>query len=164
MIKYIAKANDNVISHCKCRAPLASPPGQLDCPWCGCGWMICCTDCGKAFVYGKVVNADDTYDTLIRMNYVRRGYTNVTDEELQNDARMMEEMLTPFEVGDIVVYFDGCYFSVGEEPIEFEGLYASHKLDRLPHAIALKRPEYLREVLGDVNYWLSRERPERLQD
>lgn len=115
-------------------------------------------------MYGKVVEVDDTYDALIRKNYARRGYTNVTDEEFQNDARLMEEMLAPFEVGDTIVYFDGYYFSIDEKPIEFDGMYASHKFDSLPHAIALQRPEYLREILGDVDYWRSRERPERLQD
>lgn len=164
MIKYLAKANDNVISHCKCEAPLASPPGQLDCPWCGCGWMICCTKCGKAFVFGKVVEADATYESLIRADYAQRGYSSVTDEEIQNDARMMEEMLAPFAVGETVIYLDGCYFSLGEAPIEFEGLYASHKLDRLPHAVAIEQPNYLRQILGDTAYWFERERPDRQQD
>jgi len=126
--------------------------------------MICCTKCGKAFVYGRIVETDATYEALIRADYARRGYATVTDEEIHNDACMMEEMLAPFEVGETIAYLDGCYFRLEETPIEFEGLFASHKFDRLPHASALERADHLREVLGAKSYWFERERPDRLQE
>lgn len=126
--------------------------------------MICCTKCGKAFVYAAVVEIDDTYENLIRTDYARGGYTSVTDEDIRNDASLMEEMLEPFNVGEIIVYFDGEYFKLGAQLIEFEGLFARHKLERLPHAVALDHPEYLREHLGGSAYWFERERPDRNQD
>ena len=110
--------------------------------------MIPCGKCGKSFTYGNIVETDDTYEALIRDEFVRRG-SNLTQEEVQRYARLMEEMLSPFDVGDTVVYLDGCYFSLDEAPIEFEGLYASHKLERLPRAIALDRPAHLLSFLCD---------------
>jgi len=163
VVKYIAKANDDVLSHCACTGALASPPGQLDCPWCGCGWMICCTECGKAFVYAKIVEVDATYKDLISADYRRRGYKTVSNENIAQDADAMERALTPFRVGEVIVYFDGSYFSLeGDGPVEFEGWYASHKLDQLPHVVACNDPAHLRGLLGETSYWLERELPDRL--
>ena len=57
MVKYIAKANNDVLSHCQCADTLAAGPAQLDCPWCGCGWLFSCIKCRKAFTFGRVVSA-----------------------------------------------------------------------------------------------------------
>jgi hypothetical protein len=47
---YLRKANDDFVSHCKCPKAdsLISSPGQMDCPWCGCGWLFICSRCNKA--------------------------------------------------------------------------------------------------------------------
>jgi hypothetical protein len=39
--------------------------------------------------------------------------------------------------------------------------FAHHQLERLPHAEALGDPSRLRDVLGDKEYWLDRERVDR---
>jgi len=161
MIKYIAKANNDGISHCACSAPLASAPGQLDCPWCGCGWLICCTECGKAFTYGKVVEVDATYEGLIRADYERRGFDDITDDEIQDEARMMADILAGFAIGETIIYLDGCYLPLAQAPIAFDGVFASHSFDRLPHADALQAPERLSAALGVKSYWLAREKPDR---
>ncbi len=58
MPKFLFKANDDVLSYCSCVGEPAMSTGQLDCPWCGCGWLISCAKCGKAFTYAVVRETD----------------------------------------------------------------------------------------------------------
>jgi hypothetical protein len=161
MAKWIAKANDDVLSHCRCEAPLAGTPGQLDCPWCGCGWLISCAVCRRAFAYGRVVEIEQTTQQFIADDYARRGFKSVTADEIKQDAAFTEDMLAPFGVGEIVVYLDGLFVALHERDVSFTGIFAKHRLDTLPHAAALQTPATLRETLGDKRYWLDRERPDR---
>lgn len=161
MIKYVAKANDDVLSHCTCESPLAAVPGQLDCPWCGCGWLICCAECGRAFVYGRIVETNDTYESLVAADYKRRGFKTITDDDIKNDAAMLAELLEPFDVGETVVYLDGLFFRLHERDLAFTGIFSKHDFGELPHAVAVREPTYLRSVLGNRTYWFDRERPDR---
>ncbi len=36
---YLVKANDDLVSHCRCERTFIGAPSQIDCPWCGCGWV-----------------------------------------------------------------------------------------------------------------------------
>src|SRR3546814_5060445 len=73
----------------------------------------------------------------------------------------MAEALDEFEVGDVVVYLDGHYWKRDAVNIVFGGYYVTLSLKRLPHAEALSDPALLDRVLGDKDYWLKRERPDR---
>jgi hypothetical protein len=161
MIKWFAKANDSVISHCRCISALAATNGQLDCPWCGCGWMISCIVCRKGFIFARIVEIESTYEEVLATDTRNRGLKNVTAAAIADCASWMRDTLAPFPVGETIVYLDGGYFEVDARNIEFEGIYARHTLDRLPHTISLEKPDYLRHVLGDPNYWYERERPNR---
>jgi hypothetical protein len=163
MAKFLVKANDQLVSHCTCTAPLASCSSQLDCPWCGCGWLICCQECGKAFTFAKVIQTDLTYEQIIRRDFSKRGY-DVGDSEVADLAIWLAEAMAPFELDDIVIYLDGAYFGIDERDIEFTGLFAEHSLNHLPHAEALKDSAVLGEVLGEASYWFDRERPDRSGD
>jgi len=46
---YLVKASNDLISHCKCEYAPIGAPGQMDCPWCGCGWLFLCPKCRRAF-------------------------------------------------------------------------------------------------------------------
>jgi hypothetical protein len=159
--KFFFKANDDVLSHCRCEGAPAMSEGQLDCPWCGCGWMISCSQCGKSFIFAEVRETDIPLIELGRREVARRGITDATEQEIEEWAEAMAEALACFDVGDIVVYLDGSYWAVDSTDIEFEGYFAFHKLDRLPHRDALADPALLRRVLGDPKYWFDRERPDR---
>lgn len=159
--KFLFKANDDVLSFCQCENEPAMSSGQLDCPWCGCGWMIACSRCTKSFVFAEVRATHIPLMELGRREVAARGLTTVTEPEIAEWAQGMARMLDKFEVGDIVVYLDGWYWRVDSTDLAFDGDYASHRLDRLPHAEALEDPARLRAILGDQQYWLDRELPDR---
>jgi hypothetical protein len=158
--KFFFKANDDVLSHCSCVDPPAMSTGQLDCPWCGCGWLISCAKCSKSFTFAVVRETDIPLIELGRREVEIRGLTTVTDEEIQEWADGMAETLEAFEVGDVVVYLDGSYWTIDSTNVEFDGYFASHKFDVLPHSVARADPAHLDRVLGNTAYWLERELPE----
>jgi hypothetical protein len=159
--KYFFKASDAVLSHCACSNAPAQSEGQLDCPWCGCGWLISCLECGKAFTFAEVRATDVPLIEFGRREIASRRLKDVTEQDLDNWVEWMAETLDRFEVGDIVVYLDGHYWKRDATNVVFGGFYASHSLKRLPHAEALSDPGHLDRVLGDKRYWLQRERPDR---
>ena len=137
--------------------------GQLDCPWCGCGWLIACSKCAQSFTFAEVRNTELSLEELGRREARTRGLATVTEDELADWAAGMAEALDYFDVGDIVVYLDGSYWTIDATNVEFSGYYASHSLERLPHAEALSDPPRLSAILGDQRYWLDREKPDREQ-
>lgn len=157
MIKLLAKANDSVLSHCRCPTPLASLPSQMDCPWCGCGWLICCLECHRAFTYAQVIEVDTDYEAFIGQNY-RRGQRvgNVSSELIDSASSWLKGELESIPVGTTVVYLDGRYFVLDAEPRAFEGIYAAHAFRHLPHYVALKEPAHLDRTLGQRWYWSER--------
>ena len=161
MAKFIFKANDEVLSHCKCVGEPAMSTGQMDCPWCGCGWLISCSRCAKAFTYAVVKETEVPLAELGRREAKRRGLTSVTEQDHEAWAAGMAEALEPFRVGDIVVYLDGQYWLLGQRNVRFEGYYATHDLVELPHAKALRDPSALGAILGEKAYWIDRERADR---
>ena len=159
--KFLFKANNDVLSFCECENEPAMSEGQLDCPWCGCGWMIACSKCSKSFVFAEVRETDIPLMELGWRDAAARGSKSVTQADIADWAEDMADLLDHFEVGDIVVYLDGGYFTVDSADVQFDGFYASHKLDRLPHAEALEDAGHLKAMLGDRQYWLDRELPEQ---
>lgn len=123
--------------------------------------MISCSQCAKAFVFAEIRESQVPLEELGRREAERRGLSSITQEEVTEWAEGMAEALAPFDVGDVIVYLDGEYFRVNDINVRFEGYFASHDLKQLPHAEALEQPGRLLECLGDSNYWLSRELPDR---
>src|SRR5262245_31898380 len=61
---WLVKANNNFISWCRCDdAPIAWGQ-QLDCPWCGCGWLFSCLKCRKSFTFARAVLMKETIQEL----------------------------------------------------------------------------------------------------
>jgi hypothetical protein len=162
LAKFLFKANDSVLSFCRCIGEPAMSTGQLDCPWCGCGWLIACSKCLRPFTFAEVRETDVPIAELGWREAKARGLSsNVTEEKIAEWAEGMIEALDPFDIGDIVIYLDGSYWTVDSTNIEFTGYFAKHQLERLPHAEALADESRLRAILGDKNYWLEREDADR---
>jgi len=120
--KFFFKANDDVLSHCRCEGAPAMSEGQLDCPWCGCGWLIACSQCRKSFTFAEVRETDIPLLELGRREAEARGLKDITDEEVADWAEGMADRLSHFEIGDIVVYLDGLYWRIDETDIAFNAL------------------------------------------
>jgi hypothetical protein len=159
-IKYLVKANDEGISHCRCEHSLAGGPIQLDCPWCGCGWMIACMTCHRAFTYARVVEIEGDYAALAERDLTSRGY-QVDADDICQAADWFAAAMAPLSLGEVVVHLDGNYFPLDTAPVHFSGDFAEHRLDRLPHALERTHPGQLDAILGDKAYWIERERPDR---
>ena len=135
--------------------------GQLDCPWCGCGWLISCAQCRKAFTFAVVRETDTPLIEFARREVITRGIEEqVTDDELRDWVEDRAKILDFFDVGDVVVYLDGSYWTVDSTNVEFDGYFAFHSFEILPHALARDDPPLLNRTLGDQKYWIDRELPE----
>src|ERR1051325_398886 len=106
---YLRKANDYLISHCTCaRAEaLISEPGQMDCPWCGCGWLFTCMKCRKAFTFAEAMEVGLSWEELADRDI--RGFYECDPEAEEAEAWVgsMKEMLKEVRAGEQYVYLDG---------------------------------------------------------
>ena len=99
---------------------------------------------------------------IARAEVEARNLTDrVTEDEMKDWAEAMTSDFNNFEINQKVIYLDGSYFPVDTKNIDFEGYFAHHTLETLPHAEALIEPSKLIEILSDKNYWLERELPDR---
>ena len=159
-IVYLRKSSDEVINHCHCGDGRISYPGQMDCPWCGCGWLFSCLTCRKAFTFAEGFELDSTLEAL-----ARESIRQLWDEDPKGDdvaawAGDMEQILEDVEVGKRYVIIDGQVIPADCEGAEFNGWFASHKLESLPQVDALNDSEILDKTLALPKYWIDRELPD----
>ena len=131
---YLAKANDDVISHCRCapREALITWPPQMDCPWCGCGWLFVCMSCNKAFTFATGVLVNESLPELGERDLRRMRRRDPTEDQVLEWAEAMQIFLKGVEVGRTYVYLDGCCLSMDSEAVAFEGWAARQSLPHLP--------------------------------
>lgn len=141
---------------CFCTCPLEealiAAPGQMDCPWCGCGWLFSCTKCRKAFTFAIATEVPFSLRELARGDIRRFGIT--TSVALVDSwVRDMSKMLDGLILGERYVYLDGAVHradpGVG---VRFSGIYKAHSLAKLPQCEPDATPDSLSEVLGR-SYW-----------
>ncbi len=154
---HLERANTKGVCFCTCPRALVALSNQLDCPWCGCGWLFCCCQCGKAFTYAKPVAIQMPLETIVRQDLAARGHT-LHKEFLSEAVEEMKGFLSMVDDdADEYVYLDGVPIPLNEKNVKFNGMFAAHKLKVLPHALELSKPGLLEQTLGDVDYWTSRE-------
>ena len=159
---YLFKANDEVISHCRC-APaetLVTWPPQMDCPWCGCGWLFTCIRCRKAFTFGKAASTPLSLEEIGRRDLEGRSSTNPTADDVEEWAGAMRILLKGVVPGETYVYLDGFFLPANSEAVTFEGWVARHDLPRMPQAEAVTDRQILDRTLSDRRYWEDRRLPE----
>jgi hypothetical protein len=85
---FLTKASDMVISHCRCPSEnaLIMFPAQMDCPWCGCGWLFTCRTCRKAFTFATAVEVEASLEELARQDLSSGFYRGkkVPDDALED--------------------------------------------------------------------------------
>lgn len=152
--KYLVKAGEEFVCHCKCEKALVSNPTlvQMDCPWCGCGWLFCCMDCGKPFSFARVELVDSSLEELAKRNLIAFG-VEATTEAVVAWVELMRMLTENLDVGQELVYLDGTLVPVTESDFEFEGIHKTHRFHNVPHLDVLNGRTTVDQVLGSLDYW-----------
>lgn len=156
---YLVKANNELISHCHCEPALISSPAQMDCPWCGCGWLFTCLECRKAFSFARAIETNESWESLGRrdmINFAKDSKRVPDDEDIEEWVRAMKRLHADVELGATYVYLDGVYADVDATDIDYVGWAAHHTFDRMPQVAALKDRDLIKTVLANRQYWDQR--------
>jgi hypothetical protein len=128
---YLTKANNDVISHCSCTDALVTFPSQMDCPWCGCGWLFTCIECRKAFVFARAIETDQTWEDLARRDLTNKWHESPSEDDILDWATAMEELMQDLVLNQEYVYLDGFFLPLdakgprGNNFTFFAGRYAA---------------------------------------
>jgi hypothetical protein len=162
---YLKKASNELISHCTCDdAPITFPP-QMDCPWCGCGWLFCCANCRKSFTFAVAVELNESWEATARRDLGNRGKDFIpTADDIADWIEAMQELCSEIEVGEEYVYLDGWFIPRETDEITIEGMHSYHELTCVPQVVALEDKAIIEEVLGNEAYWVENEVPQDEND
>ena len=154
---YLRKANDDLVSHCRCSKSeaLISSPAQMDCPWCGCGWLFICSRCRKAFTFAEAFETSEPLKKIGEQVLLQSNGESPTKKEVTDWTEWMKILLKGIKTGQQYVYFDGWMISTSEKDVHIDGWHSRHDLDFLPHVSALAGDRLLPEILGSTEYWHS---------
>jgi hypothetical protein len=150
---YLAKASDELVSHCRCHAALITYPPQMDCPWCGCGWLFTCIQCRKAFTFAKGVMVDESWEQTAERDLRNRFGRPASATDVAQWVAAMNALLEDVEVGQEYVYLDGIFIPSGVTAIEIQGWHSKHGLPYVPQVAATKDRTVLSDVLANEGYW-----------
>jgi len=156
-VVFLIKANDDLISHCKCEGIPIGAPAQMDCPWCGCGWLFICPNCRRAFTFAWAVEVELGWEQLAH-NDLDGKYGNVpTDQDIAEWIEFMKILLKHIEVGQQYVYIDGWVLPAHQKELRFDGWHSRHELEMAPQTAALTDSSLLDATLGNERYWRENE-------
>ena len=153
---YLVKESADLVCHCKCADALITFPPQMDCPWCGCGWLFTCIECRKAFTFARGVLVDETLEKIAVRDLRNRWEKEPAPKDVVEWVEAMRILLKDVEVGREYVYLDGFFIAADAEKVAFEGWAARHGLPRMPQSQARVDANALERSLGDINYWRAR--------
>jgi hypothetical protein len=159
---YLAKANNDVVSHCQCAEALITYPPQLDCPWCGCGWLFTCIECRKAFTFAKGVIVEESWEqTAMRdLRTWQEDDGSVSPwapegGEVAKWIEVMKDLLSEVRVGEQYVCLDGLIIPTNATSVRFEGWHSRHDLPFVPQVQALRDRSVVSSLLSNPEYWQS---------
>ena len=154
-MKYLIKANNDLVSHCQCDLAFISAPGQVDCPWCGCGWLFTCINCRKAFTFAKVIEiSDEELMMLAELDNAQFSSKPVTDDIIFEWKNYMQNILLNDLVNETnYVYLDGYVLPVTDRRVNLQGIYANHQLPYIPQVEALANTDIIPSLLCSEHYW-----------
>jgi hypothetical protein len=154
------KDNDDLCCHCDCKVAYIAFPSQMDCPWCGCGWLFTCTRCRKAFTFARAVEVDETWEELAHRDLDGKWGKNPNDEDIVEWIGAMQELHADLELGKQYVYLDGLFISTDAGGLNFQGWHSNHCLDFVPQVKACEDYFVTEEILGNREYWRRTATPE----
>ena len=150
---YLVKDSDMLVSHCRCtNAPITFPP-QMDCPWCGCGWLFTCLNCRKSFTFARGIELDEGWDELAMRDMSGRGGKAPSAEDVREWIQFMQIYLKGVRPGRRYVALDGWVLDAEEKGIRFEGWHSTHQLACVPQVEAVNDQTILQNILANRRYW-----------
>lgn len=152
---YLAKANNDLVCLCNCAEATIASPMQMDCPWCGCGWLFICSGCRKAFTFARAVEVreswQDTAEQVIRTMYRREPEQGEAEQWID----FMKILLKGVRLGQEYVYLDGWVIPASAHAVRMEGWHSNHDLPYVPQVAAMDDPTVSERVLSNRNYWTA---------
>lgn len=161
---YLAKANNDLICHCQCDNALMTFPPQMDCPWCGCGWLFSCIECRKAFTFATGIVTGESWESLARRDIKNQTGDDPIDEHVAMWVEAMQDLTADIEEGQEYVCLDGALIRTDFDEIRFSGWHSNHDLDFLPQVQALSDNSIVDDLLANMDYWESRKVAEEDQE
>jgi hypothetical protein len=143
------------VAHCNCNNGLITFPPQMDCPWCGCGWLFTCIECRKAFTFAKGIVLDESWEETAKRDLGGRSGREPNTEDTESWVGAMKELLGEVVEGQEYVCLDGLIIPTGGSAVRFDGWHSRHDLPYVPQTAALSDPSVLRSILGNPKYWKS---------
>jgi hypothetical protein len=153
---YLVKANNKLISHCKCETTVVAGPAQMGCPWCGCGWLFVCPTCHKAFTFSRAELVDQSWEELAHLDLDRKSGRPATDKQVREWIGFMKVLLKDIQIGKEYVYIDGWVFPTDSKDLRFEGSHSRHQLTEIPQVQGLVDRGALERTLDSEKYWQER--------
>lgn len=153
---YLRKYSDELVSHCRCAEGLVAYPLQLGCPWCGCGWMFSCINCGKGFTFATAILIDEPWESLAARDLQDRLQAKPSEEGIRQWVAFMKSYLANAEAGKTYVTFDGRLIPEYTPAICFDGWHSRHNIAFVPQVEALKDESIMDSILTNRDYWKSR--------
>lgn len=160
-ITYLKKASDDLISFCSCGDGRVTFPAQMDCPWCGCGWLFTCITCRKAFTFAEGVEIETTWQDLARDDIRNKWKEEPSEEDVESWIEAMKEILADVREGGRYVIIDGAVITSDSTDLNFDGWAAHHEFKEVPQVRALTNTAILEEQLSNRSYWSANALPEK---
>ncbi len=136
-ILYLVKSSNEFVSHCLCDFAPISYPGQLDCPWCGCGWLFTCMNCQKGFTFAKAVRIKQSWRSLAQVDIFRNSGEMANYKSSSDWIADMGSLLEEIIENHVYSYIDWNVLDTGCGKVRFKGDVMKHKFDSNPHRSAI---------------------------
>ena len=150
---YLKRANDDLLSHCRCPHALITFPPQMDCPWCGCGWLFTCIECRKAFTFAEGIMLNESWEETGSCDLRNQLKREPSEQDVSLWVGAMKELLADVQVGQLYVYLDGLVIPTTASSLAFSGWHARHDLPFVPQVRALGDRSTLNSILTNRAYW-----------
>lgn len=157
-IVYLVKDNEDLCCHCSCDEAMITFPPQMDCPWCGCGWLFTCMTCSKAFTFARARVVRGTWNELA-LRDLSRWHAPPSEEDVDEWIGAMKVLLKHVELGKQYVCLDGFFIPTDAPGVEIEGWHSQHSLDYVPQVAALDDYFVMENILSSEEYWRSHALP-----
>lgn len=124
--------------------------------------MFSCLSCRKGFVFAKVVESSTSYLEIVQRDAAVFGIiASHDDPDLIEEVDFWRTQVEHLNVGQVCVILDEKIIPIESQNISFDGSFAHHKFDVLPHVSARGSKDALLSILGRTEYWTSRELEDR---